>query len=114
MPPPAGRLAGDAVNVPVGGAVETVTVTVYWTIAPVDDVNVIVNVFVAGTATDSEPLNATAPMPWSIKAAVVFVDVHVSVTLPPPTGSVAADAVKVPDGMMIGCTTLPNALATTR
>ena len=44
-----------------------------------------------------DPLNGTAPMPWSIATVIAFVDVHVSV-VEPPTGTTDGVAVSVTVG----------------
>jgi hypothetical protein len=45
-----------------------------------------------------EPDSATAPTPGETDADVAFCEVQVSVTVPPPVGSVAGEAVNVPVG----------------
>ena len=75
----------------------TVTDAVYATAAPAEFVSVIVNVFEAVTPIAAEPFTATVPTPWSIDAETAFVDVHASVTVPPPAGSDEDETVNVPD-----------------
>ena len=61
-------------------------------------ISVSLNTVVAVTVTVIEPLVATLPMPLSILAESAFCDVQLSVSTPPPIGSVSGVAVNVPVG----------------
>jgi hypothetical protein len=98
LPPPVGREVGLAVREPVGaGVAATVAVAVY-VLVPFALVSVSVNVFVVVTVTVVDPDVGSVPTPWSMLAEEAFVDVQVSLTLPPPAGSDVGDAVNVPVG----------------
>jgi hypothetical protein len=85
------------VAVGVGAGVATVTVTEY-VVVPAALVSEIVKVFVDVTDTICEPDVATEPMPLLMDADVAPLEVHSSVTSPPPRASEEGVAVNVPVG----------------
>jgi hypothetical protein len=100
FPPPAGRVAGEAVNVPVGaeGAVPLTETAPLYAVVPAGPTRVSLNVVEEVTFTVVEPDSGTAPTPGETDADVAFCEDQVSVTVPPPNGSVAGEAVNVPVG----------------